>query len=149
MNNIVNMLDNALKNNELEDFLLGNDNYFIVNKESNETDHAVSLYSGIYEYYSINKNIKNLFEKQIINMLESKEDKIIAAFDYIYLQLLAEINDNSPFKLSDECYKKLKISIINNEEKLKKYKINEETSGFSYISNINSFFTEELGHKIL
>ena len=148
-NSIVNMLIEALNKNQFEDFLLGNNEYFIENKEGQSSDYAVALYSGIYEYYKINSNIKELFEKTLTNMLNNDENKILVAFDYIYLQILKEINNESPFILDMKIYETLKTSIINNEDKLKRYNMNSETFAYNYITNIDTYFEEELGHKIL
>lgn len=151
----IDMVKNAYENNQMKEYLKGDGIYYIRNRYSSKSDFGAALYNGIHEYYKINPNIKNVFQNTIREMLKGDELDIMVSFEYIYLQLLSEIKKSCPFYLDKECYIELKNCLLNNVEKLKQYKSNPDyNSGtdkgaYGYIENIDNYFEENYGHKIL
>lgn len=152
---VVEMVDYAYKNNQIKEYLKGEGMYYIRNRYSEKSDFGAALYNGIHEYYQINSNIKDIFENTIREMLKGDELDIMVSFEYIYLQLLSEIKKNCPFYLDKECYEELKNCILNNADMLKQYKSNSDynpadnSGAYGYIENINNYFEEEYGCKIM
>lgn len=154
---VVEILKSAISKNEFKDFLRGTKGYKILNKDGFFTDRSAVLYSGIYKYYEKNpkSNIDLFFEKTLIEMLNGNEFDIVTAFDYFWKQALSEYNNNAPFEFSKDSYIELRNSIIKNSEKLKNYKGLPEhgalldQGAYEYMENMNNYFNNEYGHKIL
>ena len=155
---LLELIDQAISKNEMIDFLKGNDNYFIPSRDGRSTtDVGAALYSGIHKYYVQNpcSSIKQLFVNAIEQMLSGTELEIMIAFEYLYLQLLAEIKNNSPFELDKACYEKLGRAVTSNADKLKQYKDNADygslnpNGAYEYIENIAKYFKDEYGRDII
>ena len=144
----------SIDNNEFKDFLLGNGIYKIPNREGYYTDRSSVLYSGIYKYFELNSEIKQLFEKELFKLLDGDEFEILTAFDYVWDQIIAEEKKIAPFEMDLNVYLKLKKVINEKRDKLRLFRFydfgeNLEEGALQYINNINDFVSENYGKKIL
>lgn len=154
---IIDKVQNAISKNEMRNFLEGNGEYFIPDREGDFSNVSAALYVGIYEYFKSNpqSNLKEIFEKTLQDMLLGNELDIMIAFHIIYLQMLAEVKGLSPFEMSKDCYVSLKECVEKNSERLKKYKSHPEYGAFNqngayeYIVNINKYMEEKYGRKLI
>mgnify|MGYP004510508861 CR=1 FL=1 len=117
---IENMLLNAITSNELIKFLRGEGKYMVeasqYTPEAGLTDVGKVLSKGIYKVYAYNENIKEKFERSLLQMLEMSDFDIYMVCHYLMSQLFKEKNGLSPFVMSkDLILEKLTLKIKERE----------------------------------
>lgn len=117
---IENMLLNAITSNELIKFLRGEGKYIVeasqYTPEAGLTDVGKVLSKGIYKVYAYNENIKEKFERSLLQMLEMSDLDIYMVCYYLMSQLFKEKNGLSPFVMSkDLILEKLTLKIKERE----------------------------------
>lgn len=117
---IENMLLNAITSNELIRFLRGEVKYMVeasqYTPEAGLTDVGKVLSKGIYKVYAYNENIKEKFERSLLQMLEMSDFDIYMVCHYLMSQLFKEKNGLSPFVMSkDLILEKLTLKIKERE----------------------------------
>ena len=117
---IENMLLNAITSNELIKFLRGEGKYMVeasqYTPEAGLTDVGKVLSKGIYKVYAYNENIKEKFERSLLQMLEMSDFAIYMVCHYLMSQLFKEKNGLSPFVMSkDLILEKLTLKIKERE----------------------------------
>lgn len=117
---IENMLLNAITSNELIKFLRGEGKYIVeasqYTPEAGLTDVGKVLSKGIYKVYAYNENIKEKFERSLLQMLEMSDFDIYMVCHYLMSQLFKEKNGLSPFVMSkDLILEKLTLKIKERE----------------------------------
>lgn len=117
---IENMLLNAITSNELIKFLRGEGKYMVETSqytpEAGLTDVGKVLSKGIYKVYAYNENIKEKFERSLLQMLEMSDFDIYMVCHYLMSQLFKEKNGLSPFVMSkDLILEKLTLKIKERE----------------------------------
>lgn len=155
------LLLNAMQTNKFIEFLEGKDHMDIGHSShfSNlafPTDWAEILENGIYKLYKdgCKYNIKQIFEKSIIYMLDGKVFDVYCAIGIWYIQLKQETNSNSPFSLDRQLLvEKIKKSLVKNKEELVKFYEwqgrNEKEGMWGYIKKINQGCIAYYGFEIL
>ena len=114
------MLLNAITSNELIKFLRGEGKYMVeasqYTPEAGLTDVGKVLSKGIYKVYAYNENIKEKFERSLLQMLEMSDFDIYMVCHYLMSQLFKEKNGLSPFVMSkDLILEKLTLKINERE----------------------------------
>lgn len=122
---IENMLSSAIINNEMISFLRGEGKYMIevsqYSPQAGLTDVGKVLSKGIYKVYRHNNNIKQEFERCLLQMLDMSDFDIYMVCLYLISQLFKEKNGLSPFVLSkDLILNRLTCRIDEREDYLKK-----------------------------
>ena len=122
---IENMLLNAIISNEMIKFLRGEGEYMVeasqYTPEAGLTDVGKVLSKGIYKIYAYDDNIKEKFEKSLLQMLDISDFDIYMVCHCLMSQLSKEKNGISPFVMSkDSILEKLSLKINEREIYFKK-----------------------------
>ena len=120
------------------------------------TDWGEIIGNGIYKLYKdgCKYDIKLIFEKSIIDMLDRKVFDVYCAIGIWYIQLRQEKKGDSPFDLDIELLtEKVRESLVKNKENLVKYYDwegrNEKEGMWGYIKRLNQGCIAYYGFAIL
>ena len=120
------------------------------------TDWPEILENGIYRLYKdgCEYDIKKIFEKSIIDMLDRKAFDIYCAIELWYMQLENEEDGNSAFNLDKELLTaKIRTSLTKNKAELTRFYDwqgrNEKEGMWGYIKRINQCCITYHGFEIL
>ena len=121
----MNIVEKAIKNNEMVQLLEGKDGYHLENNSwasiSAPIDWTIVV-PMIYEAYEKtgNNEIKKMFEKALLTMLNGNAEDVFCGVAVLYFQILRESTGRAPFSVNrDELIATAKNNIIKNEKELK------------------------------
>lgn len=155
------MVISAIQSNKFIEFLEGKEHMDIGHSShfsnlTTPTDWGDILRNGIYKLYKdgCGYDIKQIFEKAIIDMLDGKVFDVYCAIEIWYIQLKREKKGISPFAVDKELLvEKIKKSLIKNKEELVKFYDwqgrNEKEGMWGYLKKINQGCIAYYGFEIL
>ena len=121
----MNIAEKAIKNNEMVQLLEGKDGYHLENNSwasiSAPIDWTIVV-PMIYQVYEKtgNNEIKKMFEKALLTMLNGNAEDVFCGVAVLYFQILRESTGRAPFSVNrDELIAIAKNNIIKNEKELK------------------------------
>ncbi len=122
------LLLEAIKKNELIEYLEGKENYKLdmghwVNANA-PTDWTRIIPKGLYRVYRENPELKlnDILEDALLEMMNREPFDIYVALSVIYFQLIREQRGDAPFNINREIIlENLRKTLLENEKKMKNY----------------------------